>query len=299
MTLHAELHEQEQVLTMFATQRDAAVATRVQYDLTLQSLRQEGIQLRHFIDGQKAVTVEKEELVSRTKTLEEIHDVCRSLSAWKLTKMSATQVELVYEHLKGSSHVIQVQFAAQAPALVCNLKFYKHTSGGVCDASDFFARFVASLNPTWSNMVHAVHCLSELQSAMQSIDIEIGRMQALDQDLSSVSSLYAIPKGVQIHSSAAASAASTTSTTSAALPSTTMCSFTVHFSCLEPASKWNVGFDVKRGYPFGRVDIVPETEFGNSPTNVEDICDVAFGYMRLERACEHLNGTFLNSCASE
>ena len=78
--------------------------------------------------------------------------------------------------------------------------------------------------------------------------------------------------------------------------SPSVCSFTVHFSCLEPASKWSVGFDVSRGYPFGRVNIVPETEFGSAPSDVADICDVAFGYTRLERACEYLNDLFLKSC---
>ena len=136
-------------------------------------------------------------------------------------------------------------------------------------------------------MVQEATSLSELQRAMQSIDVEIGRLQALDRDLSAVASRFVIPKGIHIHSVGEGS------------PDSSMCSFTVNFSCLEPASKWNVGFDVLRGYPFGRVNIVPETEFGNSPANVADICDVAFGYMRLERACEHLTKTFFTAIANK
>ena len=96
--LHVELKEQEQLLTMFTKQRDEAISNKNQYDLTLKTLRQEGTRLQNYIDSQKAVTVERQQLVARTKVLEEIHDVCRSLSAWKLTRMVSSRVELIYEH---------------------------------------------------------------------------------------------------------------------------------------------------------------------------------------------------------
>jgi len=291
VTLHAELQEQEQVLAMFAKQREEATASRNQYELTLKSLREEGTRLRNSIDSQKAVSIEKEGLMSRTKVLEEIHDVCRSLCAWKLSKMSASRVELVYEHQNGSSHVIQLQFAAKAPSIICELTFNPSTTSNASNNSehfDFFKRLTASLDPVWNKLVQEATSLPALQHAMQSIDVEIGRMQALDRDLSAVASRFVIPKGIQIHSVSVGGGAN----------SNNICSFTVHFSCLEPASKWNVGFDVLRGYPFGRVNIVPEAEFGNSPANVADICDVAFGYTRLERACEYLAKTFFTSCAA-
>jgi hypothetical protein len=286
IALHAELQEQEQVLSMFAKQREEATATRNQHELTLKSLRKEGTRLRNSSDRQKAVSIEKEELISRTKVLEEIHDVCRSLCAWKLTQMSASRVELVYEHQHGSSHVIQMRFAAKTPSIICNLTFNPSAVSNTLNDSehfDFFPRLTASLDPVWNKMVQEARSLPALQSAMQSIDVEIGRMQALDRDLSAVASRFVIPKGIQIHSFGGG-------------VNSNICSFTVHFSCLEPVSKWNVNVDVLRGYPFGRVNIVPEAEFGNSPANVADICDVAFGYTRLERACEYLAKTFFTSC---
>ena len=76
-----------------------------------------------------------------------------------------------------------------------------------------------------------------------------------------------------------------------------LCNFTVSFSCLSPASKWAVHLDVKRGYPFGWVQITPESEFGAKPLDVTGISDVAFGYGRLCRACEHLEKLFQNECA--
>jgi hypothetical protein len=295
ISLHTELQEQEQVLTMFAKQRDEAIALKNQHNISLKSLREEGLKLRHFIDSHKAVTIEKGKLISRAKILEEIHDVCRSLSAWKLTKLLPTRVELVYEHQNKTSHIIDVEFAAKTPAIVCALKYSTNFHGSTNGASkaksdsNFFSRLIASLNPVWSNMVESVDTLQELQSVMQSIDVEMGRLQALDQDLSAVSKRFVIPKGIDVPINDNDGAKDDMHTT-------TVCRFTVHFSCLEPASKWNVGFVVLRGYPFGRVNIVPETEFGNSPTNVADICDVAFGYTRLERACEHLQKIFLDSC---
>lgn len=294
VTLHTELHEQEQVLTMYAKERDEAIAMRNQQELSLKSLQKEGTELRQSIDREQTVTIEKEQLAARTKVLEEIHDVCRSLSAWKLTKMSATRAELVYEHHNGASHIIQVQFAAKAPAIVCTLTFCNNPSSVLNVSSGYFSDLVASLNSTWSEMVQNVMSLSELQHAMQSIDVEMGRMQALDQDLTAVSKRFAIPKGIQVGVVDANGANNMDAP--AATQSPSVCSFTVHFSCLEPASKWSVGFDVSRGYPFGRVNIVPETEFGSAPSNVADICDVAFGYTRLERACEYLNDLFKKSC---
>ena len=293
--LHAKLHQQEQVLISFVNERDEAIAARHEQEMTLKAFREEGATLRKSIDSQKAVTVEKQALVARTKVLEEIHDVCRSLSAWKLTRMLATRVELVYEHSNGSFHVIEVQFAAKPPGIICSLKFSmksssnkkvsKKTTASRSEALDFFPDLVASLDPVWTRMVQNAKTLPALQRAMQTIDIEMGRMQALDADLSAAARRFVIPKGIQIRSVGEGKE-----------KSTSICSFTANFSCLEPASKWNVGFDVRRGYPFGCVNIVPETEFGISPANVSDISDVAFGYGRIERACEYLEKVFLDQC---
>jgi len=273
--LHVELKEQEQLLTMFTKQRDEAISNKNQYDLTLKTLRQEGTRLQNYIDSQKAVTVERQQLVARTKVLEEIHDVCRSLSAWKLTRMVSSRVELIYEHSNGSFHVIQVEFAAKAPGLICSLQL--NTSNmNKNNVLDSFSNLIASFQSRWNNMVQNSTSLIELQRSMQTMDVEIGRMQALDADISSLSKHFVIPKGIHFSKEEQESS---------------ICSFTVNFSCLEPASKWNVNFEILRGYPFSQVNIVPETEFGNSPV-VSEICDVAFGYNRLERACQYLQDIF-------
>ena len=49
---------------------------------------------------------------------------------------------------------------------------------------------------------------------------------------------------------------------------------------------------MKRGYPFGWVEIATQSEFGAKPLDLVGIADVAFGYGRLERACEHLEKIF-------
>ena len=45
------------------------------------------------------------------------------------------------------------------------------------------------------------------------------------------------------------------------------------------------------------MEIATQSEFGAKPLDLVGIADVAFGYGRLERACEHLEKIFDAECA--
>ena len=50
-----------------------------------------------------------------------MHDVSCALMSWELTEVCQTQASLVCTHTDKSTHTIVVQFAAKAPAILCNL----------------------------------------------------------------------------------------------------------------------------------------------------------------------------------
>ena len=107
--------------------------------------------------------------------------------------MCETQTLLVYTHTDKSTHTIVVQFAAKAPAILCNLIFApvrsraavvaQARSGSGSGGDGLLPELVAVLGPHWERLVADAHSLGELQRAMHQIDLEMGRMQALDGDL--------------------------------------------------------------------------------------------------------------------
>ena len=154
---------------------------------------------------------------------------------------------------------------------------------------------VAVLGPHWERLVADAHSLGELQRAMHQIDLEMGRMQVLDGDLRNVLRRFVVPQGVEVVGVGDVEARSGAYGVPRGME--TVCRFTVGFSCLVPASKWSVRLSVKRGYTFGWVEIAPQSEIGAKPLDVTGIADVAFGYGRLEWACEHLEKIFDAECA--
>ena len=230
--------------------------------------------------------------------------------------MPDDQASLVYTYTDKSTHTIVVQFAAKAPAILCNLILtpvrsraavvaqVRSGSGGGGDG--LLPQLVAVLGPHWERLVADAHSLGELQRAMHQIDLEMGRMQALDGDLRNVLRRFVVPQGVEVVGVGDVEARSGAYGVPRGME--TVCRFTVGFSCLSPAStvgfsclapasKWSVRLSVKRGYTFGWVEIAPQSEFRAKPLDVTGIADVAFGYGRLERACEHLEKIFDAECA--
>ena len=300
LALHTELHEQEKILAMYVAQRDEAVAEKTKNEETLTSLRNEEATLQSCIRDRRSTEERREALLSRVQALEEMNDLfVGHLSSWKL-ELTPTlpskggKTRMVYTHGDGSTHTVTIDYAAKAQAIICALTYAPSRKSRASSAATLMARLVRAMGPHWTAMVARAKALPALQTAMQRIDLEMGRMQALHADLDRVLQRFVVPGGVQAveHVAAAEEGGD-----EAPRGMESVCSFTVSFSCLSPASKWAVHLEVKRGYPFGWVKITPQSEFGAKPLDVTGITDVAFGYGRLWRACEHLETIFNDECA--
>ncbi len=315
--LHTELREQEKVLAMFAQQRAAAAADKTKQESRMRALREEGADLRALIASRDARDSRREGLLARVQALEEIHDVCQALSAWRLGEMTGTVgtaggFSLTYGHADGSTHTIGVRFAAKKPNIVCALTYAPAVglvakvaaarlgASGACASTGLLRQLVGILGPGWTRQVAGARTLAALQVVMQQIDVEMGRMQALNADLGAVLERFPV-KGGEVRVQEAREEEEEEEEGNEEEEGTaavqTCCSFTVGFVCVEPSVKWNVHFDIKRGYPFGWVEVRSETEIGSLDIDVTHIEDVAFGYGRLERACAHLQRIFDKQCA--
>ena len=300
LALHTELHEQEKILSMYITQRDEAIAEKCKQEEALAKLRNEEASLQSCIRDRRSTEDRHEALLWRVQALEEMNDLYAGhLSSWKLElspilPSNGGQVRLVYMHPDGSSHAVTVKFAAKAQAIICTLDFTPSKNVRASSAATLMSRLLSSLGPHWMPMIKGAKALPELQAALQHIDLEMGRMQALHADLDRVLQRFVVPGGVQVVEQVKNS---TTGKNNTPDGMESVCEFTVSYSCLSPASKWAVHLDVKRGYPFGWVKITPKSEFGAKPLDVTGITNVAFGYGRLLRACEHLEKIFNEECA--
>ena len=280
LRLHDELKEQEEVLAIFQTQRNNAREQQKVQQEKFQLLSQESEDLRKKIQQHTDNKIAISRGLKHVQEQQTLFDVCSSLTSWTVTETTATCSVLVRKHCDGSESRIRVQFAAKPPNIICQWSMEEG------DSLTLLARLCSKVKSDWAMRVNAAKTLPALQQAMQYVDLEVTRLEALVRDLELVRQYYVVPES---HIAIAGEHPTPDS----------CCTFVVSFSCLEPASQWSVRFDVKRGYPFGLVEVTSETEFGARPLDISNLHDVAFGYGRLLRACQYLEPMFQEACKNQ
>ena len=300
LSLHTELHEQEKVLAMYVAQRDEVLAEKQRQEDSLSSLRSEEALLQASISDRRSAESRRTALLARVQALQEMNDLLVGhLSSFKVELLpmlpsGGGKAHLVYTHTDGGQHIVTINFAAKAQAIICKLH-YLRTNRVLAGDRKLISQLVNVFGSHWRTNIEACKSMPALQRAMQDMDLEMGRMHALHNDLEQVLKKFVVPGSVKVCQPDHENDNSEPAGDPKGMES--ICSFTVSFSSLSPASKWSVKLSVMRGYPFGWVKIEPESEFGAKPVDVTGITDVAFGYGRLLRACEYLENIFKNECA--